>query len=66
MVDAGIFVLLEDQVFESSTSSNIMVPLKIPTPTPAPDRGGVVACLSGPVACLSGPTLSCLQELESY
>ena len=24
-------------------------PLNIPTPTPAPDRGGPVACLSGPV-----------------
>ena len=28
-----------------------MVPLKIPTPTPAPNRGGPVACLGGPVAC---------------
>ena len=25
-------------------------PLNIPTPTPAPDRGGPVACLGGPVA----------------
>ena len=25
------------------------VPLNIPTPTPAPDRGGPIACLSGPV-----------------
>ena len=32
---------------------NIMVPLKIPTPTPAPDLGCPVACLSGLVACLS-------------
>ena len=24
-----------------------MVPLKIPTPTPAPDRGGPVACQGG-------------------
>ena len=29
-------------------------PLKIPIPTPAPDQGGPVACLSGPAACLSG------------
>ncbi len=27
-------------------------PLKLPTPTPAPDRGGPVACLGGPVPCL--------------
>ena len=26
-------------------------PLNIPTPTPAPDGGGPVACLSGPAAC---------------
>ena len=25
-------------------------PLNIQTPTPAPDRGGAVACLGGPVA----------------
>ena len=33
------------QVMESTT------PLNIPVPTPAPDRGGHVACLSGPIAC---------------
>ena len=25
-------------------------PFDIPTPTPAPDRGGLAACLDGPVA----------------
>ena len=35
-----------------------MVPLKIPTPTPARDRGGPVACLGGPVACLEFPNKS--------
>ena len=50
MVDCGIFVFLEDQLFESLRSSDIMVPLKIPTPTHAPDQGGPVACLGGPVA----------------
>ena len=29
---------------------NKQVRLNIPTPTPAPDRGGSVACLGGPVA----------------
>ena len=29
---------------------NPPAPLNIPIPTPAPDRGGHVACLSGPVA----------------
>ena len=33
-------------------------PLNIPTPTPAPDRGGPVACLGGPVACLWWSKLS--------
>ena len=37
------------QVRESPTLLNI------PTPTPASDRGGPVACLGGPVACLAGP-----------
>ena len=37
-------------VFQETTHT-----LKIPTPTPAPDRGGPVACLGGPVACLGGP-----------
>ena len=55
MVDCGIFLYLEDQLFESLRSSNIMVPSKVPSPTPAPDRGGPVACLGGPVACLQGP-----------
>ena len=50
MVDCGNLVFSEDQIFESLRSSNIMVPLKIPTPTPAPDQGGPVACLGGPVA----------------
>ena len=26
-------------------------PVNLPTPTPAPDRGGPVACRGGPVAC---------------
>ena len=30
------------RIRESSTSLNV------PTPTPAPDRGGPIACLSGP------------------
>ena len=30
--------------------STLWYPLNIPTPTPAPDRGGPVACLGGPVA----------------
>ena len=34
-------------------SKGTPAPLNIPTPTPAPDRGGPVACLGGPVACLS-------------
>ena len=33
--------------------------LNIPTPTPAPDHGGPVACPGGPVACLGGP-VACL------
>ena len=33
-----------------SSSKGIPAPLNMPTPTPAPDRGGPVACLSGPVA----------------
>ena len=45
MVDGGSLVFLEDQIFESLISSDIMVPLKIPAPTPAPDLGGPVACL---------------------
>ena len=32
--------------------------LNIPTPNPAPDRGGPAACLGGPVACLGKPWLS--------
>ena len=31
------------------------VPLNILTPTPAPDRGGLVACLGGPVAFRCSP-----------
>ena len=27
-------------------------PQHIPTPTPAPNRGGPVACIGGPVACI--------------
>ena len=42
LVDGGILVFWEDQIFESSSSSSIMVPLKIATPTPAPDRGSLV------------------------
>ena len=38
-----ILVFSEDHFFESLRSSNIMVALKIPTPTPAPDRGGPVS-----------------------
>ena len=34
----GIFVFLGNQVFESLRSWNVMVPLKIPTPTLAPDH----------------------------
>ena len=34
----GILVFLEDQFFESLRSCSIVVPLKIPTPTPAPDH----------------------------
>ena len=36
------------QVRESPAAFNI------PTPTPAPDRGGPIACLSGPVASAPG------------
>ena len=32
-------------------------PLNIPTPTPAPDQGGPVACLSGPATCLFSSVL---------
>ena len=48
----GIFVFSDDHVFESlrffkkhygDFSRNIMAPFKIPTHTPAPDRGGLVA-----------------------
>ena len=49
MVHGGVLVFLEDRIFESLRSSNIIVPLKLPTPTPAPDRGGPVACQGGPV-----------------
>ena len=38
------FVMFYFQVRESPA------PLNIPTPNPAPDRGGLVACLGGPVA----------------
>ena len=44
-----IWVLLDDQIYESLRfPRNIMVPLEIPTPTPAPDQGGPLACLNGP------------------
>ena len=36
-MDGGILVFWGNQIFESLRSSNIMVSLKIPTPTPAPD-----------------------------
>ena len=32
-------------------------PLNIPTPTPAPDRGGPIPCLSGPVISLYVPNI---------
>ena len=38
MVYGGILVFGGDQFFESLRSSNIMVSLKIPTPTPARDH----------------------------
>ena len=43
--------------FQESTK-----PLKIPTPTPAPDRGGPVACLGGP----AGPFLPTIKKTEGY
>ena len=49
----GIFVFWEDQIVEPSQETTN--PLKIPTPTPEPDWGGPLACLSGPVACLREP-----------
>ena len=40
-------------------------PLNIPTPTPAPDQGGSIACLGVPVACLGAPDLSRREALET-
>ena len=46
----GFVLFLEEKTFLSLRPSNPMVPLKIRTPTPAPDQGGPVACLGGPAA----------------
>ena len=47
----GNLVFWDNHFFESLRfQGNIMVPLRIPTPATAPDRGGPIACLGGPVA----------------
>ena len=45
--DGGILINLQIQTISSKGSP---ATLNIPTPTPAPDRGGPVACLGGPIA----------------
>ena len=49
----GNLVFLDDILLNLWDFQETTNPLKIPTPTSAPDRGGPVACLGGPVTCLT-------------